>query len=476
MKRLPALSTICLTVAGSLAVSCAKKPAGLTDTQAQALRLACAFDAGALPEETLAADAPRGNQIPIDHIVLIMQENRAFDHYLSLLPGANVASPDVTNPGPDGGVVQRFHTSTYCVQDDVNHSWTGVHQELDDGGMDGFAIANADAVKGDPNGARAMGYLTSEDLPFYYSLAETFSISDAHFCSAPGDTAPNREYYAAASSRGAADESIINLPQTDADGNQLQNIYSEIDAAGIDWRFYSAGGTPQIGSFLATNQVFAETYLPKLENLQNFYDDAAAGTLPSVAFVDEATDDMLTSATQPDPTCLSNEHPTENPQLGQKFISNVVQALFASPNWKSTALFVTWDEHGGFYDHVYPPPACEPDDLQPMVLVNNQMVPAGWAFNQYGPRVPLFVVSPYAKRGHVSHEVTDHTSLLRFIEARFNLPALTRRDANAEPPFDMFDFQNPDFSIPTLAPAVIDDPTMHGCGALPTTCTFGNGL
>jgi phospholipase C len=468
--------TICLALAGFLVTGCKPARKSLTEAEAQSERLACAFDAGAMPEETLAGDAPRGDQIPIDHIILIMQENRSFDHYLSLLPGANVASPDVQVPGPDGGFVQRFHTSTYCVQDDVNHSWDGVHQEIDDGGMDGFAIANADAIKGDPNGARSMGYLDSTDLPFYYSLAETFAVSDSHFCSAPGDTAPNREYFAAASSRGAADETIINLPQKDANGNQLQNIYSLVDGAHISWRFYSAGVTPQFGSFAATNQDFATNYIPKLGSLQDFYNDLQAGTLPSVAFVDEATNDQLTSTTQPNPTCLSNEHPTENPQLGQKFIANVVNALLASPNWKSSALFVTWDEHGGFYDHVYPPHACPPDDYPPMAIVDMKMVPQQGAFDQYGVRVPLFVVSPYVKRGYVSHVVTDHTSLLRFIEAKFNLPALTRRDANAAPPFDMFDFQHPDFSKPTLAEAVVDDPTKHGCGALPTTCTFGNGL
>ena len=125
-----------------------------------------------------------------------------------------------------------------------------------------------------------------------------------------------------------------------------------------------------------------------------------------------------------------------------------------SPNWKSSALFVTWDEHGGFYDHVNPPHACPPDDYPPVQYVDKVLTNMPGAFDHYGPRVPLFVVSPYAKRGFVSHRVTDHTSILRFVETRFNLPALTNRDANADPLFDVFDFDHPDFSIPTLKEAM----------------------
>ena len=157
-------------------------------------------------------------------------------------------------------------------------------------------------------------------------------------------------------------------------------------------------------------------------------------------------------------------HIHDPPRDGQRFVALIVNSLMKSPQWSKSALFITWDEHGGQYDHVAPPKACKPDDYPPVDAdKDGNIIPVEGAFDMYGPRVPLLLVSPYAKRGHVSHHVTDHTSILRFLEARFELPALTRRDANAEPPFDMFDFDHPDTSIPTLREAKVDDPTKHGC-------------
>src|SRR6185369_12316053 len=142
---------------------------------------------------------------------------------------------------------------------------------------------------------------------------------------------------------------------------------------------------------------------------------------------------------------------------GQRYVASVVNALFKSPNWPTSALLITWDENGGLYDHVPPPPACLPDDF-PTVdkFEGGGTHSVRGTFDSLGVRVPLILVSPYARRGHVSHHVTDHTSLIRFIEAKFDLPALSRRDANAEPPFDLFDFANPDVSLPTLRPAAVD--------------------
>jgi phospholipase C len=153
-----------------------------------------------------------------------------------------------------------------------------------------------------------------------------------------------------------------------------------------------------------------------------------------------------------------DEHPPASPQVGQLFVAKVIAALEQSPAWSSSALFLTYDEHGGLWDHVPPPPACEPDDLTPIVPTGD---PPG-AFNQYGMRVPLTVVSPFAKKHFVGHHVYDHTSIDRFIEARFVIPAITNRDANAEAPWEMFDFDAPphatppEFTLPTINESQID--------------------
>ncbi len=148
----------------------------------------------------------------------------------------------------------------------------------------------------------------------------------------------------------------------------------------------------------------------------------------------------------------TDEHPPGDMQLGQAFVAKVVDAVMHSPQWAHTAIFITYDEHGGYYDHVPPPKACVPDDLAPKLEAKD---PPG-AFDRFGFRVPLIVVSPYAKRHYVSHVVVGHTSILRFVEARFGLPAMTRRDANADPLYDLFDFAHPDLSIPILPEAKVD--------------------
>ena len=142
-------------------------------------------------------------------------------------------------------------------------------------------------------------------------------------------------------------------------------------------------------------------------------------------------------------------------QEGELFMSQVVQAMMQSPQWPHSALIVTFDEHGGIYDHVPPPPACAPDDIAP---ITNPMDNAPGDFAQYGVRVPLIVVSPYAKPHFVSHTVYDHTSITRFIETRFKLPALTRRDANADPLTDLFDFKKAAFATPPPLPTPTVDP------------------
>ena len=176
-----------------------------------------------------------------------------------------------------------------------------------------------------------------------------------------------------------------------------------------------------------------------------FFVDAAAGTLPPVSIVEA----YFTGDVRAD---QNDEHPAGNIQRGQAFTRRVVQAVMNSPQWPRTAMVLLYDEHGGFYDSQRPPSACEPDDLTPIGDDARR-------FDHLGFRTPLMVISPYARRHYVSHVPVDHTSVTRLVEARFGLPALTRRDANAWPLLDMFDFEHPDLSVPELPEAVIDPPT-----------------
>ena len=186
-----------------------------------------------------------------------------------------------------------------------------------------------------------------------------------------------------------------------------------------------------------------------LHTIQDFYDAASAGTLPSVVFVDPPGLGV-------DQADSADEHPPADVHVGQKFASDVVHALFKSPQWKKSALFLTYDENGGVYDHVAPPTACAPDSTPPSLEGADVGVAGG--FDRLGFRVPLVVVSPYAKKGYSAHGTYDHTSITRFLETKFKVPALTARDANADPLLDLFDFSAPSFADPPNIPEAIVDP------------------
>ena len=162
----------------------------------------------------------------------------------------------------------------------------------------------------------------------------------------------------------------------------------------------------------------------------------------------------------------NDEHPPGDIQLGQEFVSDRVHELFESPQWSKLALFITYDEHGGIYDHVVPPAACPPDDIEPVLESDEDKAFPG-RFDRLGVRVPFIMVSPFAKKAYVSHRTYDHTSITRFIETRFKLPALSNRDANADPMFDLFDFENPPFvQPPQIAPAKVDSRQLQACRAI----------
>ncbi len=441
--------------------SSSNSPAAPVDAT-EATRKACGFDVGSLASETQGPSAPDATKIPIDTIVVIMMENRSFDHYFQDLPnnpgwtrgdGGATASPtsvDVApagaaNPGIDGTPVPLAHGTQLCFAD-TNHGWDGTHQEINGGKMDGFAVANdgthEDPMLGPPDflsGARAMTYYTKADLPFMYWAAENFAIGDRYFAAVPGPTWPNREYLYAGTSWGETTTGTFPVPTT-------PTVLDSLSAKKVKWGNY-AGSLSTVLLFMQSKTY--QSYAKNLYPATQLETDAKAGTLPPVTFVDPNL--------YPEAYNNNDEHPPAVMQVGENWLSQTLQTLITSKQWPHMAVFLLWDEHGGLYDHVAPPPACAPDATQPKVTGDGGTY---GGFVEEGIRLPFAVFSPYAKRHYVSHKVFDHTSVLRFIEARYDLPALTKRDANALAPWDVFDFSAAPMLTPPAAPTVPVDQTI----------------
>jgi phospholipase C len=417
-----------------------------TDDQALAARQACQFGPGDLPGLSAAKNAKLGSEIPIDTIVIIMMENRSFDHLLGDLAStqsdADVAAPDATNPDTDGTPIPRFHMSDYCF-DDPNHGWNEVHLEWDQGKMDGFVVENYQNNGAPADGHRAMGYYTADDAPIIYSLANTFAVADKYFCSLLGPTFPNRAFMAGGSAFGYPDGNLFTDPHN--------NIMEIMTTGKVTWHDYYQS-LPTLGIYLDS----LSKYIGNISVGDVFFNDAKTGNLSQVNWVDPQLGDNFGAI-------RTDLHPPGDVQVGDQWVGTILTALMDSPQWPHMAVFFTFDEHGGLYDHVPPPAACPPDDLAPMLGPNDQP----GAFDRLGVRVPFILMSPYAKPHYVSHAVFDHTSMLRFIESRFVLPAMTKRDANADPLFDLFDFDHPPKLLhpPMLPMEVIDQAKYDACNA-----------
>ncbi len=362
----------------------------------------------------------------IEHIVIYMQENHSYDSYYGMHPrgdGYRVRHGVPTNSCVDqeGRVVPVTHAPDTCQSGrGVSQNWVSTHRQIDGGRMDGFLF--------DDN-YNAMRYWDGTDLPFYWSLASTFPICDRWFASAPAQTYPNRMYLQAGTCQDliATDTTKAFTMPHPANGT----IWDKLNAFGISWRDY-AWDLPDIALFPKTWNANKD----KVRNYPQFLADCAAGTLPSVSIVSPGV----------------NSYTEENPsdiQLGEAYSASVINAIMHGPAWPRTVLLFMYDEHGGYYDHVPPPAAIPPDDIPPAVAPAPG-APAAW--DHYGLRVPGFVISPFSRRNYVSHVVHDHTSVLRLIETKFNLGALTRRDANADNLLDCLDLRHPAFlEPPTLA-------------------------
>ena len=362
----------------------------------------CRFGPGETAETSLGITPALALQLPIRHVVVMIQENRSYDHIFGKLhdqgQSESEALPaDFTNPDLKGVAVPFAHASTTCIAPDPRHQYSSITSAVNGGAMDGF-VKNA-ARTTHTDGHYVMAYYEQADLPFSYFLANTFAVSDRHFAPAQSGTFCNRNFLLFGTNAGAVDTGLV-YPEPNTP-SLLQLLMN----AGYTWGAYS-DGEPFEGSL-----GWSPTD-PGSHSVEAFYAALAAGTLPNVSFLDAGH--------------LTDDHPTADLQAGEAWLKQIYEAARASPQWNSLAFVWTFDEAGGFPDHVAPPAACE--------------AVTGSPFLQRGPRVPLVMVSPWAKRHYVSHRQTDHTAITRFIETLFGLGALTRRDANSDDLLDLFDF------------------------------------
>lgn len=335
----------------------------------------------------LAAPKTAAEANPIQHVVVIVQENHTFDNYFGTFPGVSGVQND-----PPG--VNPFHLSGPILN--MCHSVDCARVAYDGGKMDGFLKAEGSN--------ETFGYYDQRDIPYYWGLAENYTLFDNYFTSMMGPSLPNHLYLVAAQDAGIAesgDRQQANL--------NISTIANELEAANDSWAYYSpytAGNENALGlvSSIAANA----TMMANLKPTQGFLTDLQAGKMAEVSYV-------MGNNTQ-------NEHPPFSVQSGEQWVESIVGAIQSSPYWGSTVILITWDDYGGWYDHVVPP----------------QVDKYGLGF-----RVPLLVVSPFAKHGYVDHTLADHASILKFMERVFGLPPVTQRDAGAS---DLMDALQPSYS------------------------------
>jgi phospholipase C len=318
--------------------------------------------------------------------------------------------------------IPNSHAPTTCIPHDPDHQWDAMHLQVNGGKMDGFVVSAGRSTGTD--GHFAMLYNEAKDVPFYYWVANTFAINDRHFPSARSGTYPNRNFVL----MGTAD-GVRQTGDGAADPN-TRKIFDALDERGISWGIYGIGDP--IDGVLGW-----KTGHPGTHHFDEFIPAIDNGTLPQVTFVDGVL-------------FVDDDHPTADLQRGELWVRLIYQHLLTSKFWKDSAILWTYDEAGGFADHVPPPEhACIARPL-----------PKDAPFFELGVRVPMLVISPWARPHYVSHVVEDHTALTRFIETVFDLPALTARDANSPALLDMFDFEHGPALMTPPAPA---EPGTGGC-------------
>ena len=419
-----------------------------------------------LPSGIARAATGAGKLEDIEHVVILMNENRSFDHYFGTYPGVRGFDDPHAIPGvfeqhfparrsSPAQVLRPFHLDTantpaMCTPD-ITHSYGDQHNAWDQGAMDRWGVAHA----GD-NDDTCMGYYARADLPYFYAVADTFTIADNYHCSVMGSTSSNR-LYAMTGELGQSFGHPITSTQKLSPGGFLPEVWKTfpevLTDAGVSWKSYSEmDGNYEDNPLYLFKQYWPENYSPgsdafvKATKLQanmasvfpaDFVADCAAGNLPSVSWITEGI--------------VQSEHPSASPKDGENMLSVIIAALVASPLWPKVALFSTYDENGGYFDHIDPPTA---PPGTPGEFADGQPIGLGY-------RVPMLIVSPFSQGGFVARDVFDHTSILKFIERRFNVrcPNISqwRRDTVGDLT-SAFNFADPKTALTDAPTALISQP------------------
>ncbi len=435
---------------------------------------------------TFAQAPPPQDITAINHIIVLLQENRSFDHYFGHLPdfwqahGFPQATNGTTFDGeptnasnidPNGDTITAYNLQSGCTEN-PSPSWNESHSDRNRfnptdsnlATMDGFVHTAAKDASGygfyDVLGHRAMGYFVGDNqLNYYYFMASSFATSDRWFAPAMTRTQPNRMYLYGATSAGHVNA----LNTTGSPPLTNETIFELMQDNSISWKIYVH---PDASGCTTASCLYSHSYLSQftygtyvLNNLPNQFSSTAQlltdmqnGTLPQVSFIEPAG---YVGLDEHSPTVDTTN--ASSVQAGAAYVENIVDTLMSSPSWKDSVFILSHDEPGGFYDHVPPQPAVPPDSIQyptdilsTDICANNTSPVCG--FFVTGFRVPLIVISPFTKPNYVSHTVMDYTAMLKLIESRFNLPSLTARDAAQPDMTEFFDFVNVPRGTPPAPP------------------------
>ena len=442
----------------------------------------------------------------INHIIFMLQENRSFDHYFGALRAYWAANgyseqpfdglpqfnsppgPAPKNPGCDPAYTTRcvidtqspeivsYHYVTQCLETPTPF-WNDSHYDLNRAypvsgiaKLDGF-VWNASewAYKRhlyDTKGKRAMGYYDGSDLNYYYFMASSFATSDRWFAPVMTRTPPNRMYLLAGTSHGHA------YPLNYSNSPQLSDmtIFELLQNHGISWKIYvhpGPNGKTDAASLMQISymnqftfgNVIVQKYSQQIVPISQYFTDVNNGTLPQVALIEPASNVALDEH----PSDIDTKYPPYI-EYGAQYVASIINALMNSSSWTSSIFILSYDEFGGFYDHVPPHRAVSPDGMPPSDLEASDLcyhTPSRPTcdFTDTGYRVPLIVISPFTKKHYVSHTPADYTAILKLIETRFGLPSLTKRDAAQMDMTEFFDFANaPWWTPPTPPPQFTDRP------------------